>query len=255
MGTPYYMSPEQCRGEKIDARSDVYAFGVICYELLTGDPPFVGESPSVVLVAHIMTPPTAPSERAPALSAEFDAPVLAMLAKNPAERPASVGEAYRALEQAALRAGIKVPDGLPRLPRPTLPPEKDDGGARSTARPLGTPRDGDAFDALSGSRARRSAAPWLGIALLVLAGLLAVSLLKGRSTPATSEPARSATPSTAPAPRTLPAVSAVSASEAPPSEPKSAVSASAEPSASAPVAPPQKKPKQKKTSGDLEDPF
>ena len=257
MGTPYYMSPEQCRGEKIDARSDVYAFGVICYELLTGDPPFVGESPSVVLVAHIMTAPTPASTRAAGFPPELDAPLLAMLAKNPADRPASVGEAYRALEQAALRAGIKVPDGLPRLPRPTLPPEKDDGGGgHSTARPRGTPLEGDAFDALSGSRTRRSAVPWLGVALLILAGLLAVSLLKGRSTSATSEPGPSATPSATSTPAAPPpVVSAANVSDSPPSEPKSAVSASAEPSASAPVAPPRQKPKRKKTPGDLEDPF
>lgn len=118
MGTPYYMSPEQCRGERVDARSDVYAFGVICHELLGGSPPFTGESPAGVLVQHVLQPPPRLSEIRPDLPAELDAPVLEMLAKKPADRPASVGAAFQKLEEAARRAGIEVPKGLPHLPRP-----------------------------------------------------------------------------------------------------------------------------------------
>jgi serine/threonine protein kinase len=143
MGTPIYMSPEQCRGEKIDARSDVYAFGVICHELLTGAPPFTGESPSAVLVAHIVQAPPRMSEREPALPAELDAPVLAMLEKEAAARPSSVGAAFRALEDAAKRAGIELPSGLPRLPRPSAPPPEDAAPTHedhSTARPTGARR-------------------------------------------------------------------------------------------------------------------
>jgi serine/threonine-protein kinase len=258
MGTPFYMSPEQCRGDKVDARADVYAFGVICYELLTGSPPFMGDSPSVVLVAHIMSPPPPPSTRAPALPVELDAPMLAMLAKDPQARPASVGEAFRALEQAAVRAGIHVPAGLPRLPRPTLPPDIDsDVGGRSTARPAGARAEDDGTSGgLRASRARHLAAPWLAVGLLVLAGALAVSLLKGRSTPEEGEQAPSATPSVAAAAAPAPVVSVVpSATEAPLGEPSSALSASAAPSASAPVAPPRPKPKRKTAPEDLEDPF
>jgi serine/threonine-protein kinase len=259
MGTPFYMSPEQCRGDKVDARADVYAFGVICYELLTGSPPFMGDSPSVVLVAHIMSPPPPPSTRAPALPVELDAPVLAMLAKDPQARPASVGEAFRALEQAAVRAGIQVPAGLPRLPRPTLPPDIDsDVGGRSTARPAGVRPEDDASSGLRDSPARSSAAPWLALALLVLAGALAVSLLKGRSTPEGSDRAPSATPSVAAAAAPAPVVSVVNGeSAAASSEPTRAGPASAAPSASvsAPVAPPRPKPKRTKAPEDLEDPF
>ncbi|HEX6277821.1 MAG TPA: serine/threonine-protein kinase, partial [Polyangiaceae bacterium] len=137
MGTPFYMSPEQCRGEKIDARSDVYAFGVICHELLTGAPPFAGDSPSSVLVAHIVQAPPRMSEREPALPPELDAPVLAMLEKAATGRPSSVGEAYRALEEAAKRAGVELSAGPLRLPRPSL--TSDEGAesreGHSTARP------------------------------------------------------------------------------------------------------------------------
>jgi serine/threonine-protein kinase len=188
MGTPYYMSPEQCRGEKIDARSDVYAFGIICHELLTGSPPFKGDSPSAVLVAHIVQAPPRLSESAPELSPELDAPVLAMLEKNATARPASVGAAFRALEEAARRAGIEIPSGLPRLPRPSAPPpdESDEPSAgHSTARPTGGRRG---FAELAGARspdAARSARFQQAIvasgviALLVGAAALLMPLLRG----------------------------------------------------------------------------
>lgn len=122
MGTPYYMSPEQCRGEKVDARSDVYAFGVICYELLTGAPPFTGDTPAAVLVAHVVQPPRRLSEARPDLPASLDEPILHMLAKDPAARPSSVRAALQELEQAARDAGLEVPEGLPHLPRTNIPP-------------------------------------------------------------------------------------------------------------------------------------
>src|ERR1700742_523785 len=68
MGTPFYMSPEQCRGEAVDARADVYSFGVICHELLTGKPPFTGEGTTAVLLAHVTQPPPRMSASVPELS-------------------------------------------------------------------------------------------------------------------------------------------------------------------------------------------
>jgi eukaryotic-like serine/threonine-protein kinase len=124
MGTPYYMSPEQCRGEKIDARSDVYAFGVICHELLCGDPPFSGDTPTAVLIAHLTTPPPRLSELT-GLPPELDAPVLHMLEKDRDNRPSSVGAAFSELEAAARQAGFTIRDGLPRLPRPSAPPQAE----------------------------------------------------------------------------------------------------------------------------------
>jgi serine/threonine-protein kinase len=119
MGTPFYMSPEQCRGEKIDARADVYSFGVICFELLTGRRPFTGDSATSVLVAHVLQPPPRMSEVSPELSIELDEPVLHMLAKDPQDRPASASAALRELELSAQGAGVTLGGGLPWLPRPT----------------------------------------------------------------------------------------------------------------------------------------
>jgi serine/threonine-protein kinase len=118
IGTPLYMSPEQARGEKVDGRSDVYALGVLCHEMLTGKVPFTGESPLAVLVSHLTLPAPPVSEVLPELPRELDEPILAMLQKEPSGRPATAGAAIAGLVAAAERAGIAIPPGMPHLPRP-----------------------------------------------------------------------------------------------------------------------------------------
>jgi serine/threonine protein kinase len=86
IGTAQYLSPEQARGETVDARSDVYSLGCVLYEVLTGEPPFVGDSPVAVAYQHVREDPLPPSERNPDLSPELDAVVLKALAKNPDNR-------------------------------------------------------------------------------------------------------------------------------------------------------------------------
>ncbi len=97
MGTPYYMSPEQCRGKEVDCRTDVYAFGALVFEVLTGKVPYDGESTMDVLVKHMSAPPPHASHVCPDVPAELDEPIRRMLAKEPAERPSSVGEAFESL--------------------------------------------------------------------------------------------------------------------------------------------------------------
>ena len=101
LGTPLYMSPEQARGDLVDGRSDVYALGVLCYELLTGRLPITGENTIAVLMAHIIAVPAPPSEVCPELAPELDAPVLRMLEKKPEARPCSASEALNELSRAA----------------------------------------------------------------------------------------------------------------------------------------------------------
>lgn len=119
MGTPYYMSPEQCRGKDVDHKTDVYAFGALVFEVLTGRVPFEGESTMDVLMKHITTDPQRPSEVCPDVPTQLDAPITRMLAKDTYERPASVGEALMALVAAGNEAGALT--GAAPLPVPSAP--------------------------------------------------------------------------------------------------------------------------------------
>jgi serine/threonine-protein kinase len=92
IGTAQYLSPEQARGEQVDARSDVYAAGCVLYELITGEPPFTGDSPVAVAYQHVREDPHPPSSVNPAVAPELDAVVLKALAKGPANRYQSSAE-------------------------------------------------------------------------------------------------------------------------------------------------------------------
>ena len=86
LGTPAYMAPEQGEGQPGDERSDVYALGVILYELLTGRPPFQADSPYALILRHIHTPPPPPRSLRPDLPPALEAVVLQALQKDPAAR-------------------------------------------------------------------------------------------------------------------------------------------------------------------------
>jgi len=92
MGTAQYLSPEQARGEIVDARSDLYSTGVLLYELLTGRPPFTGESAVSVAYQHVSEMPTPPSQIDDGVSPEIDLIVLAALAKRTDERYQTASE-------------------------------------------------------------------------------------------------------------------------------------------------------------------
>jgi tRNA A-37 threonylcarbamoyl transferase component Bud32/tetratricopeptide (TPR) repeat protein len=100
LGTPEFMAPEQCSGEDVDARTDLYAVGVLGYLLLTGRVPFSNESTAAVLVAHLTQKPCPPHEVRPGVPPALSAVLMRALAKRPEERFASAAELRAALESA-----------------------------------------------------------------------------------------------------------------------------------------------------------
>jgi serine/threonine-protein kinase len=106
LGTPAYMAPEQAAGDpNIDHRADIYAFGAMAYEMLTGRSPFAGMAPHQMLAAHVTEPVVPITDKRPALSPALAELVMACLAKNPADRPQSANEILQALEGMATPSG------------------------------------------------------------------------------------------------------------------------------------------------------
>ncbi len=114
IGTAAYMAPEQIRSLDLDARADVYAIGVLLYELLTGRVPFKSESSFEVMQAHLQTPPPPPSEFVPDLPDDLEQIILRTLAKKPDDRFPSAAALHEALD------ALDLPDPPYDLTAPTL---------------------------------------------------------------------------------------------------------------------------------------
>ena len=112
LGTASYLSPEQAQGQPVDGRSDIYSLGCVVYEMLTGRPPFLGDSPVAVASKQVLEQPVPPSRLNSDVTADLDAVILRALAKNPANRYQSAEEMRADLERAKR--------GLPVLATPLL---------------------------------------------------------------------------------------------------------------------------------------
>ena len=108
VGTPPYFSPEQARGEKTDARSDLYALGLIMYEMLAGRRPFQADTTAGYINKHLRETPKAPSAWNPKLSRDLEKIILRCLDKDPAKRFQSAGEALKALSSVGVSAPRQV---------------------------------------------------------------------------------------------------------------------------------------------------
>jgi serine/threonine-protein kinase len=125
-GTPTYMAPEQASGDPPDQRTDLYAIGVLLYELVTGEVPFRGASPMAILSRHLTQLPQPPSARRPdgAISRALEALILRALAKDRADRPPTASAFAEALERAQAAEPAAAVD-LPPGEAPTLvPPDR-----------------------------------------------------------------------------------------------------------------------------------
>jgi eukaryotic-like serine/threonine-protein kinase len=112
IGTAQYLSPEQARGERVDARSDLYSTGCLMYELLTGRPPFTGDSPVAIAYQHVRENPVPPSVVDPDIPSWADAIVLKAMAKDPNDRYQSAAEMRMDVQRAMNGMAVAAPTRL-----------------------------------------------------------------------------------------------------------------------------------------------
>jgi serine/threonine-protein kinase len=182
IGTAQYLSPEQARGEAVDARSDVYAAGCVLFELLTGEPPFTGDSPVAVAYQHVREDPKPPSALNPRVSPALDAVVLKAMAKGPANRYQSAAEMRTDLVRvlsgqrplAPMVMTDEVRTAVMASGRPQVPPQ---GGGRH--RPAALADDYDDYDPYADEeeeRRRKRRKAWT-IALITLLALALIGVI------------------------------------------------------------------------------
>lgn len=144
LGTVAFMAPEQARGGQIDARTDIYALGVVMYQMMTGQVPFNGTNPFMVLERHVNEAPRPPRQLNTNIPPEAEALILRCLAKSPDHRYSSMGELLEALEQMATQQYPGLPPGYaPGAPAgqryvPLVTPATAPGGTAPVPRPHGT---------------------------------------------------------------------------------------------------------------------
>lgn len=178
IGTAQYLSPEQARGDPVDARSDVYSLGCVLYEMLTGEPPFTGDSPVSVAYQHVREDPTAPSERHEGISPDLDAVVLKALTKNPENRYQTAAEMRTDL--------VRVHNGeAPEAPKVLTGAERS--SMMSSSGHLGGPRTDPLprqnFDESDRDRSNGSVGRWVAVvavlAVLTIVVTIAINTFGG----------------------------------------------------------------------------
>jgi serine/threonine-protein kinase len=168
VGTAQYLSPEQARGETVDSRSDVYSAGCLLYELLTGRPPFVGDSPVAVAYQHVREPARPPSDHDTDLPPAVDAIVMKSLAKRLEDRYQSAAAMRADIERYLAGRPVQAPVPAPvPVPGPAAP-EDTSTVVRPPLPPGDDYDDRDDYD-------RRGPRPLV----LVLLGLLVAALIAG----------------------------------------------------------------------------
>ena len=190
MGTPMYMSPEQCRGKDVDHRTDIYSFGIMTYQVLTGMLPFRGEDFVELLLQQTQATATPASQVAPQLPPAIDAAIQHMLEKEPANRPQSLTAAVGAMYEAVGMAVPKVRTG-PAFPRSETPSGLRAGNAYPTPSPASGIGAKPAVSAVvTGAPKRGKLVIALIAGLAVAAGIVVVVVMSGK----THDPGPIATP-------------------------------------------------------------
>lgn len=120
IGSPRYMSPEQCRGTEVDSRTDVYAFGCMAFHMLSGTPPFDASTALELMMAHVSAPPMPLSSVGPDLGPAVDESLLKMLEKLPENRPQTILDAFESLKRAAAVYDAQCAPVTPLVASPLL---------------------------------------------------------------------------------------------------------------------------------------
>ncbi|WP_437718846.1 protein kinase [Sorangium sp. So ce448] len=164
IGTPAYMSPEQAAGQRVDARSDVYACGVLLFEMATGRLPFERPTPVALAAAHVESPPPRPSALHPAFDPDLEALILQCLRKNPDDRPQSARALREALGYIALRRARSAAAEHAALSRSPRPSEGAPLATASSSRWRSSAEDAATTRSAEGAAAARSAgaSTWVG---------------------------------------------------------------------------------------------
>jgi serine/threonine-protein kinase len=178
-GTPDYMAPEQCRGLDVSAHTDLYALGVIAWQMLTGRLPFTGATPMDVMMAQVSGPIVAPSVAVPGLSPALDALVCKLMQKDPNARPASADELREELKVLGLQlraGGGALPTRLWTGEMPAFDP----GKYAAAQREAGSASLPESMKETREAPAEERPAPsylWKGFAALGVLGLVAAGWL------------------------------------------------------------------------------
>jgi eukaryotic-like serine/threonine-protein kinase len=181
IGTAQYLSPEQARGEAVDARSDVYAAGCVLFELLTGEPPFTGDSPVAVAYQHVREDPKPPSALNPRVNPALDAIVLKAMSKGAPNRYQSAAEMRTDLVRVLSGQRPLAPMVMTDEDRTTIMAQGRNNATqqRGRHRPQALADDYDDYDPYEDEeeeRRRRRRKGWM-IALLTVLGVALVGVL------------------------------------------------------------------------------
>ncbi|MET0132364.1 MAG: Stk1 family PASTA domain-containing Ser/Thr kinase [Kibdelosporangium sp.] len=179
IGTAQYLSPEQARGETVDARSDVYATGCVLFELLTGEPPFTGDSPVAVAYQHVREEPRKPSQLNPRVSPQLDAIVLKAMAKGAANRYQSAAEMRMDIVRVLSGQRPSAPMVMSEDDRTAMLGQqtRTNDISRGRHRPDALADDYDDYDDSEEERRRKRRKAWItaGVTLLVV-GLIVLAI-------------------------------------------------------------------------------